>query len=312
MLGKDFISIGDASAEDIMALLELASRLKRERKEQNPSATLPGAILGLVFQKPSLRTRVSFEVGIRELGGHALYLSPQEIRLGEREGVADAARVLSRYVDAIVARTFLHSDVELLARYADIPVINGLSDREHPCQVLGDLLTILERYGTLEGRRITFVGEGNNVAHSLLLAASRLGMHIRIASPERYEPDPGILAAAIEAAAARGTEVIVSPNVERLVEGADIVYTDVWYSMGHEDERHERIPIFSTYQVNGRLLEWAGPQALVMHCLPAHRGEEITDDVIDGPRSLVWDQAENRLHAQKALLVELLGRRRKG
>ncbi|HEY8476263.1 MAG TPA: ornithine carbamoyltransferase, partial [Chloroflexota bacterium] len=260
-----------------------------------------------LFQKPSLRTRVSFEVGMLHLGGHALYLSPQEVGLGQREGAADAARVLSRYVDGIVARTFLQEDVETLARYATVPVINGLSDRGHPCQVLADLLTIQERLGRLEGVTLAYVGDGNNVCHSLLEAAPKVGMHIRVATPPGYEPEDAIVRAATEEAARAGTEVRILHDPTDAVRGAHVLYTDVWYSMGEEAERDLRRPRFVPYRIDTTLVAQAEPGALVMHCLPAHRGEEITDEVLDGPQSVVFDQAENRLHAQKALLCTLLG-----
>jgi ornithine carbamoyltransferase len=261
----------------------------------------------LVFQKPSLRTRVSFEVGMAQLGGQAMYLSNQEIQLGEREGVPDVARVLSRMVDGIVARTFFHDHVVDLARFASVPVINALSDDEHPCQILGDLLTMQEHRGSLAGRKLAWVGDGSNVVNSLLFAASRVGLHVCVATPPGFEPNARIAATASTEAAERGVEVRIVNDPRAAVRGADFIYTDAWYSMGQEDEREARLPIFRPFQVNRELLAQAGPGALVMHCLPAHRGEEITDDVLDGPASIALDQAENRLHAQKALLVRLLG-----
>ena len=286
-----------------MSVLERALELKRD--PQRGANKLAGRTAALVFQKPSLRTRVSFEVAMLELGGHAVYLSPAEIQLGQREGVVDAARVLSRYVDVIVARVFLHSDVVDLAANASVPVINALSDREHPCQILADLLTLYERRGTLEGVRLAYVGDGNNVAHSLALAAPALGIDLRFACPDGYEPDPAIMEQA-QAGMTRGSlELFRDPR--EAVRDADAVYTDAWYSMGQESEADARAPAFRSYQLNAALLAHAGPDAVAMHCLPAHRNHEITDDVMDGPASVVYDQAENRLHAQKALLLRLLG-----
>jgi ornithine carbamoyltransferase len=300
-----FLSVADLGPREIQSLLDRALELKRQpRPADRP---LSGVIAGLVFQKPSLRTRVSFEVAMLDLGGHAVYLSPAEIQLGQREGVVDAARVLSRYVDVIVARVFLHSDVAGLAEHATVPVINALSDREHPCQILADLLTLYERFGTLHGIRLAYVGDGNNVANSLALAAPGLGIQLRFACPDGYEPDSFIVAQAMAQASDRGTiELFRDPR--DAVAGAAAVYTDTWYSMGQESEAEERAPLFSPYQVNTQLMAYAAPGAFVMHCLPAHRGQEITDEVIDGPASIVYDQAENRLHAQKALLLKLLER----
>jgi len=267
---------------------------------------LVGRTAGLVFQKPSLRTRVSFEVAMLQLGGHAVYLSPAEIQLGQREGPVDVSRVLSRYVDVIVARVFLHSDVEALADHASVPVINALSDREHPCQILADLLTLYERRGSLDGVRLAYVGDGNNVAHSLALVAPSLGIDLRFACPDGYEPDPGIMEQAQSGAPAGAIELFRDPR--DAVSGADAVYTDSWYSMGQESEAESRAPLFRPYQLNGELMSHAASGALAMHCLPAHRNQEITDEVMDGPASVVYDQAENRVHVQKALLLRLLGR----
>jgi ornithine carbamoyltransferase len=297
------LSVLDLSPEAIVSVLELAFELKRD--PQRGANKLTGRTAALVFQKPSLRTRVSFEVAMLELGGHAVYLSPAEIQLGQREGVVDAARVLSRYVDVIVARVFLHSDVVDLAASASVPVINALSDREHPCQVLADLLTLYERRGTLQGVRLAYVGDGNNVAHSLALAAPALGIDLRFACPDGYEPDAEIMEQA-QAGMTRGSlELFRDPR--EAVRDADAVYTDAWYSMGQESEADARAPAFRSYQLNAELLAHAGPNVVAMHCLPAHRNHEITDDVMDGPASVVYDQAENRLHAQKALLLRLLG-----
>ena len=295
--------MADLSAAAILRLLDRALDLKRD--PTSGERKLQGCTAGLLFQKPSLRTRVSFEVAMLELGGHAVYLSPAEVGLGQREGVADVARVLSRYVDAIVARVFLHSDVAGLAQHASVPVINALSDREHPCQVLADLLTLYERRGRLEGLKLAYVGDGNNVAHSLALAAPGLGIELRFATPDGYEPDPLIMDQALAGAPSGAIELFRDPR--DAVRGADAVYTDAWYSMGQESEAEARAPVFRRYQLNRELLEQAAPNALAMHCLPAHRNSEITDEVMDGPASVVYDQAENRLHVQKALLLRLLG-----
>ncbi len=307
MHGKHFVGVADLDGARLAAVLDLADRLKADARSGSLHPLLPGRMVALVFQKPSLRTRVSFEVGMAQLGGRALYLSPSEIRLGEREDGIDVARVLSRMVDGIVARTYLHADVQTLARHATVPVINGLSDLEHPCQVLADLQTVRERTGGRRDVRMAYVGDGNNVAHSLMLAAPRLGVALRIATPPQFRPDPTIWGRAGEQAQQVGVELAVLDDPVEAVRDADFVYTDTWFSMGQEDEAEERRAAFAPYQVNDALLRAAGSRALVMHCLPAHRGEEITDAILDGPRSIVYDQAENRVHAQKALLVELLG-----
>jgi ornithine carbamoyltransferase len=284
-------------------LLERALELKRYGASGSP---LTGRTAALVFQKPSLRTRVSFEVAMLQLGGQAVYLSPAEVGLGQREGAVDVARVLSRYIDVIVARVFLHSDVVALAENASVPVINALSDREHPCQILADLLTLYERRGTLEGVRLAYVGDGNNVAHSLALVAPSLGVDLRFACPDGYEPDPTIMEQAQAGAPSGEIELFRDPR--DAVRGADAVYTDAWYSMGQESESEARAPEFRSFQLNDELLSYAAPGAVAMHCLPAHRNQEITDAVMDGAASVVYDQAENRLHVQKALLLKLLGK----
>jgi ornithine carbamoyltransferase len=304
---KDLLAIADLDGAAIRRLLAVAAALKQDLAAGRSHRLLPDRVLALVFQKPSLRTRVSFEVAMLQLGGFALYLSPAEVGLGERESQADVARVLSRYVHGVVARTFLHEDVVLLARHADVPVINGLSDLAHPCQCLADLLTIEERLGRLDGVVAAYVGDGNNVTNSLIEAAPRVGLHLRVASPPGYEPDREVWEPAAALAADVGTELRLTADPFEAVRNAQVVYTDTWFSMGEEAERELRREIFPPYQVNASLLRAADPAALVMHCLPAHRGEEITDDVLDGPQSVVLDQAENRLHAQKALLAVLLG-----
>jgi len=301
--GRDLISIADLSSQDIRRVVDTALMMKRGRS----SSVLKQKTLALLFEKPSLRTRVSFDVAMLQLGGHALYLSPGEVGLGEREPVADVARVLSRYVHAIAARTFKHETVEELARWADIPVINALSDGEHPCQALADLLTIYEKKGRWRGLVLSFVGDSNNVARSLMLGSALAGMDFRIASPQGYGISTALVDKAKSLAATSGASVVCVESPQEAVRGADVVYTDVWTSMGQEKEQAERRRAFGGYQVNAELLGLASPDAIVMHDLPAHRGEEIADEVIEGPQSVVFDQAENRLHAQKAVLSLILG-----
>ncbi len=300
---RHYLSVADLPAPAILDLLDRALELKRFGRRAD--TRLAGRTAALVFQKPSLRTRVSFEVAMLQLGGSAVYLSPAEIQLGQREGAVDVARVLSRYVDVIVARVFLHADVVALAQNASVPVVNALSDREHPCQILADLLTLYERRGSLKGLQVAYVGDGNNVAHSLALAAPALGIDLRFATPDGYEPDPIIMEVAQTGAQTGAIELFRDPR--EAVRGADAVYTDSWYSMGQESEAEVRAPIFRPYQLNAALLAEAAPGAVAMHCLPAHRNQEITDEVMDGAASVVYDQAENRLHVQKALLLNLLG-----
>jgi ornithine carbamoyltransferase len=301
--GKDLLSISDLSGDDILSLISDAI----DSKARGWLSLLDGKILALIFEKPSLRTRVSFEVAMRQLGGQTIYLSPAEVGLGERESIPDVARVLSRYVDAIAARTFSHQTLEILASCSGVPLINALSDLEHPCQALADLLTIYEKKGELGGLTLAFVGDGNNVAHSLLLAASLTGMNFRIASPAGYTVQEKILCQAREYAVASGAEIFYTEEPHLAVSGADIVYTDVWTSMGQEAEAEERRQVFGNYQVNSELLSLAKEDAILMHPLPAHRGEEVTEDVLDSPQSVVFDQAENRMHLQKALLAQMLG-----
>lgn len=305
---RDFLSLADLSPERAWSLLESAIALKQEWREGGNVPRLAGRTLAMIFQKPSLRTRVSFEMAMRHEGGHALYIGPDEIQLGRRESVADVARVLSRYVDAIMARVFAHEHVLELACYATVPVINGLSDYGHPCQGLADMLTVYEKLGHLKGVRLTYLGDGNNVLHSLLFAGALYGMHIVASTPEGYDPLPKAVRRAREIAADTGAAIELVRDPRRAVEGADVLYTDTWTSMGQEAEAEARRQIFPPYQVNRSLLEHALTGAGVMHCLPAHRGQEITDEVADGPNSWLFDQAENRLHAQKAVLVDLLER----
>jgi len=306
MWGKDLLSIDDLDPQELSELLELAADLKIERRQGAMVQRLEGKALAMVFQKPSLRTRVSFEMAMTDLGGRALYLSPAEVGMGARESVADVARVLSRFVDAIMARVFDHAEIVSLARWASVPVINGLSDYNHPCQALADLLTIGERIGHLEGVRLAYLGDGNNVLHSLIFAAALTGMELRVATPEGYEPDADVVARGREMARVTGASIVLEPDPRAAVLEADVLYTDTWTSMGQEEESERRARIFPPYQINAELLALAAPGAGVMHCLPAHRGQEITDEVADGGQSWLWDQAENRLHAQKAVLVRLL------
>jgi ornithine carbamoyltransferase len=305
--GRDFLSAADFSADEVRALFARAAALKAEfratRRHADPPLT--GRTLAMLFQRPSLRTRVTFDAGMAQLGGHAIYLTHDTV-LGAREAVRDVARNLDRFVDGIVARTGPHEVVTELAAQATIPVINGLTLREHPCQALADLFTIGERLGDTKGIAIAFVGDGNNVYHSLALLGAALGLEVRLAHPPGYAPNARIVAKAKELADGTGGRLVFATEPEEVVEGAAIVYTDSWTSMGQEAETEERRDAFGRYQVNARLLAAAGPEALVMHCLPAHRGEEITSDVMDGPRSLILDQSENRLHVQKALLAEIL------
>jgi len=301
--GKDLLSISDLSSEDIRLLISDAV----DMKAAGWLSVLSGKTLALLFEKPSLRTRVSFEVAMRQLGGHTIYLSPAEVGLGERESVSDVARVLSRYVDAIAARTLSHQTLEILASYSSVPVINALSDLEHPCQALADLFTIYEKKGELDGLTLAFVGDGNNVAHSLLLAASLAGMNFRIASPNGYRVQDRILHLAQDYAVDSGAEIFCTEEPRLAVSGADVVYTDVWTSMGQEAEAEQRHQIFANYQVNSELLSSAREDAILMHPLPAHHGEEVAEGILDSPKSVVFDQAENRMHLQKALLAEILG-----
>ncbi|HVM11027.1 MAG TPA: ornithine carbamoyltransferase [Actinomycetota bacterium] len=302
---RDFLSIDDLDRAELGQLLDLAAKVKAAPDDH--AGRLTGKSVALIFEKPSTRTRVSFEVGVASLGAHPLALSSRELQLGRGETIEDTGRVLSRYVDCIVLRTFGQERLEQLAAAATIPVVNALSDYEHPCQILADLQTVRERRGDLAGATMTYLGDGNNVAHSLLLGGAMSGMHVRVATPPGYEPIPQVVERSEDLAKETGGSVTVSNDALAAAEGADILYTDVWASMGQEAESADRVLVFTPYRLDAEKVRLASDDVLVLHCLPAHRGEEITGEVIDGPHSVVWDQAENRLHAQKALLLWLLG-----
>jgi ornithine carbamoyltransferase len=303
---RHFLSVDDLSSEELVHLLDLSEKVKAAPSDY--AARLAGVSVALVFEKPSTRTRVSFDVGVASLGGHPVALSAAELQLGRGETIEDTGRVLSRYVDAIVVRTFGQERLEALASVATVPVVNALSDFEHPCQCLADLLTVREKKGRLAGLTLAYLGDGNNVAHSLLLGGTKVGMRVRVATPPGYEPIPQVVERAQDIARGTGGGAEVTNDPAEAASGADVLYTDVWASMGQEAEAAERTLVFGGYQLNQAVVDRAAPDAIVMHCLPAHRGQEITDEVIDGPRSVVWDQAENRLHTGKALLLWLLGR----
>ncbi len=303
---KHFISLHDVTHEEFSQLLSLAAKLKREQKQGIEHHILKGKTLGMIFSKSSTRTRVSFEVGMYQLGGHALFLSANDIQLGRGETIYDTANVMSRFVDGIMIRTFDHQDVLDLAKYGTIPIINGLTDLLHPCQALADLLTVQEHKGRLRGLKLAYVGDGNNVAHSLLYACAKAGMDVSIGSPKGYECDPEIVKNAKEDAKEFGSKVILTNDPVDAIKDADVVYTDTWASMGQESEKAERIKIFKDYQVNKELFAYSKPDSIFMHCLPAYRGYEVTEDVIDSKRSVIFDEAENRLHAQKAVMAMLM------
>jgi ornithine carbamoyltransferase len=303
---KDFLAISDYTPTALQSLLDLAVRLKEERKAAGNQPLLKGKVLAMIFQKPSLRTRVSFDMAMRHLGGDALYLSPQEIGLGKRESIADVARVLAGYVDAIMARVFEHEHVVELAKWSSVPVINGLSDYNHPCQGMADALTIQERFGNLKGLNVTYVGDGNNVAVSLMHVCAKLGANFTIANPAGYDLNPRAVTVAQPFAAESGGRLNFLRDPHQAVKKAHVIYTDTWTSMGQEDETKVREQVFPPYQVNARLVSEADREVIVMHCLPAHRGQELTDEVADGPHSVIFSQAHNRLHAQKAIIARLL------
>lgn len=303
---KHFLDIADSSPEEISSLLNLAQKLKQEYKNGQWRPLLKNNVLAMVFQKPSLRTRVSFDMAMRSAGGDALYLSPQEIGLGKRESIADVSRVLSGFVQVVMARVFDHAHVLELAKWSSIPVINGLTDYNHPCQAMADALTILEEFGTLKDLKISYVGDGNNVAVSLMQVATKLGAHFTIANPEGYDIPESAIQKSRAFANTSGGSVTLLRSPQEAVENADVIYTDTWTSMGQEEETAKRKLVFPPYQVNQTLVDLAKPHAIVLHCLPAHRGEEITDDIADGKHSRLFEEAENRMHAQKAILVDLL------
>lgn len=305
--GRDLLELDDYSTEEIQYLLDLAIELKRKQKNGEVYQPLKGKTIGLIFEKSSTRTRVSFEVGAFQLGAHALFLSKNDIQLGRGEIISDTAQVLSRYLDGIMIRTFGHNNVVDLAKYASVPVINGLSDLAHPCQVLADYQTILEHKGKLKGLKLAYIGDGNNMAHSLMIGGAKLGVHVSVASPEGYEPDAEVVKASREIAKETGAQIVVKRSPQEAVKDADVIYTDVWASMGFEEEQKIREAAFKDYQVDEELAKGAKSDYLFMHCLPAHRGEEVSEGVIDGKNSVIFDQAENRLHAQKALMAALMG-----
>ncbi|NLO76310.1 MAG: ornithine carbamoyltransferase [Clostridia bacterium] len=303
--GRDYLTLADFKREEIWYLLELARDLKKKQKVGIPHQQLKGKTLGMIFQKASTRTRVSFEAAMFHLGGLAMFLSKNDLQMGRGEPIEDTARVLARYVDGILIRTYSHQEVLDLAKYADVPVINGLTDDFHPTQALADLLTIWEKFDTLEGLKLAYVGDGNNMAHSLMLAGAIMGMEVTVACPEGYEPNPSVVVKA-QSLAGQTAKIQVVREPQVAVQGAQVLYTDVWASMGQEEEAEKRRKAFQGYQINGELLSQAEKEAIVLHCLPAHRGEEITAEVMEGPQSVVFDEAENRLHAHKAILAALL------
>ncbi|MDT8902640.1 ornithine carbamoyltransferase [Anaeroselena agilis] len=307
MKGKDLLSVNDLTVDEVYRIFDLAQQLKARQKKGEPHHLLKGKTLGMIFQKASTRTRVSFEAGMWQLGGTALFLSASDLQIGRGEPVKDTARVLSRYLDGIMIRTFSHAEVEELARYADIPVINGLTDYLHPCQALTDVFTVVERKGRAKGLKMAYVGDGNNMVNALLHTCAKVGMDISVATPPAYAPNPQVVLEAKAAAAEQGSKVMLTTDPKEAAVGADVLYTDVWASMGQEAEQAARKSAFAGYQINEALLKLAKPDAIVLHCLPAHRGEEITDAVMEGPQSAIFDEAENRLHVQKAIMALLMG-----
>ncbi len=307
-LPKDLLTVADIPREKVAALIQLAKKLKKTHGNGKPTFPLKGKTLGLIFEKPSTRTRVSFEAGMNQLGGQALFLASEKIQLSRGESLADTAKVLSRYVDGLVVRTFDQAALEEWAQHTSIPVINGLTDHCHPCQALADLLTIVEKKGRAKGLKLAYIGDGNNITHSLLEVGAKVGMHVSVGCPPGYEPDSTIVKQAKAEGIHTGSKIEITHEPLLAAKNADAIYTDVWISMGQEDEHQPRMAAFSPYQVNSTLMRQAKPGAIVLHCLPAHRGEEITADVLDGSQSVVLDQAENRLHIQKAILLEWLGK----
>jgi ornithine carbamoyltransferase len=307
-LPKDLLTVADIPRQNIHHLLTLAKKLKAARGKGRMVFPLKGKTLGLIFEKPSTRTRVSFEAGMNQLGGQALFLASEKIQLSRGESLADTAKVLTRYLDGLVVRTFDQASLQEWARHTSIPVINGLTDHCHPCQALADLLTIVEKKGRAKGLKLAYIGDGNNITHSLLEVGAKVGMHVTVGCPKGYEPDHGIVEAAKEEGLQTGARIEITQDPRIAAQDADVIYTDVWISMGQEHEQQPRMTALAPYQVNRQLMQQAKANALVMHCLPAHRGEEITEDVLDGPQSVVLDQAENRLHIQKAILLEWIGK----
>lgn len=305
---KDFISLHDCSQEEVSALLELALKLKKEQKAGIAHPILKGKTLGMIFTKSSTRTRVSFEVGMVQLGGYPMFLSSHDIQLGRGESIYDTAKVLERFLDGIMIRTFAHQDVLDLAEYADIPVINALTDLLHPCQVLADLQTVYEHKGKLEGLKLAYIGDGNNMAHSLMYGCAKMKLDCAIATPSGYQCAPAVVAAAKEDFRKSGAKLLLTEDPKEAIKDADVVYTDTWVSMGMESEKEERIKVFMPYQVNSELMSHAKDDAIFLHCLPAYRGYEVTTEVIDGKQSVIFDEAENRLHAQKAVMAALMGK----
>ncbi len=304
--GRDFLRVNDWAPEELVLILDHADRLKARQRERVPHRLLEGRTLGMIFQKPSTRTRVSFEVGISQLGGTGLYLAAGDLQLGRGETIKDTAMVLSRYLDGIMIRTFEQADVDELAEHADIPVINGLTDEFHPCQAIADVMTIREKLGGFDGVRVAYLGDGNNVCHSLMVACAKLGMDFVAGTPSGYEPSAEVVGWALEAAEVNGTSVELTAEAREAASGADVLYTDVWTSMGQDDEREQRLADLEGYGIDAEMVALASERAIVLHCLPAHYGEEIAEDVLYGERSAVWDQAENRLHAQKALMALII------
>ncbi len=308
MKGRDLLSIHDLTTEEVYKILTLAKELKVKQKAGIQHHLLEGKTLGMIFQKSSTRTRISFEVGMYQLGGTALFLSGSDLQIGRGEPIKDTARVLSRYLDGVMIRTFAHADVEEFAKYADIPVINGLTDLLHPCQVLADLLTIQEHKGkNLKGLKLAYIGDGNNMVHSLMHGAAKVGMHFVAATPKGYQPDATVFANAVEAGKKTGASITVVNDIYEAAKDADVLYTDVWASMGQEEEHAQRCDIFKNYQINSKLMEVAAKSAIVLHCLPAHRGEEISEEVLEKYQDVIFDEAENRLHVQKAVLALTMG-----
>ncbi len=304
--GRDFLSLGDYNEAELTYLIDLAITLKKKNRQGEVFRPLEGKTLGMIFEKSSTRTRVSFEVGMYQLGGHALFLSKNDLQLGRGETVWDTGKTMSRYLDGIMIRTFAHRNVVELARGATVPVINGLTDLSHPCQALADYQTIFEHKGKLKGLKIAYIGDGNNMLHSLMIGAAKLGLHFSAATPAGYKPDSGVLQLSRENADVTGANIDLYEDPKEAIVDADIVYTDVWASMGFEAEQDERLKAFKDFQVNDKLVQYAKPDYLFMHCLPAHRGEEVSEEVIDGAHSIIYDQAENRLHAQKAIMATLM------